>query len=215
MLILGINTSGDACEAMLLDDGAEIGGLSEPMLQGHDARLAPVAEQVMRMAGVAFTDLGRIAVVAGPGSFTGLRTGVAFARGLSLALGVPAVGVTSLEALDNLPAGGRVLGLLPAKRRPPQQTWWAQVLANGRGAGDCLELDAEGIGAIASGVDAICGGLADVPDLGPPRIVATPTARAAALFASRLADGDLPPARPIYVREPDATPMSVKPMARK
>jgi len=210
MLILGINTTGDACEAALLNDDAIVAELSEPMNQGHDARLAPVVQQVMAMSGTTFADLHRIAVIVGPGSFTGLRTGVAFARGLSLALGVPAIGVTSLEALDNLPMDQRVLGLLPAKRRPPEQTWWAQVLANGRGAGEALELDAEGIRTHAAGMDAVCGGLADVADTGIRRIAAVPTARAAARFAARLAPGDLPPPRPVYVREPDATPMSAK-----
>lgn len=208
MLILGINTAGDACEAALLDNGAAIAELSEPMNQGHDARLAPVVEQVMRMAGNTFADLGRIAVVVGPGSFTGLRTGVAFARGLSLALGVPAVGVTSLEALGSLPQDGHVLGLLPAKRRPPERTWWGQVIDQGRGRAEPFEAAEEALAIHASGVDAICGDLNDVFDFGPRRIIAAPTARAAAQFASRLAADDLPPPRPVYVREPDAKPMA-------
>lgn len=207
MLILGINTSGDACEAALLDNGAAIAELSEPINQGHDARLAPVVEQVMLMAGNTFADLGRIAVVVGPGSFTGLRTGVAFARGLSLALGIPAVGVTSLEALSGLPQDGYVLGLLPAKRRPPERTWWGQLIDQGRGGAEPFEVAEENLAANASGVDAVCGGLAGVPDFGLRRILAAPTAKAAALFASRLAANDLPPPRPVYVREPDAKPM--------
>ena len=81
--------------------------------------LRPWSNRSCSWRGNTFADLGRIAVVVGPGSFTGLRTGVAFARGLSLALGIPAVGVTSLEALERLPQDGRVLGLLgqaPAAR---------------------------------------------------------------------------------------------------
>jgi tRNA threonylcarbamoyladenosine biosynthesis protein TsaB len=208
VLILGINTSGDACEAALLDNGAIIAELSEPMNQGHDARLAPVVEQVMRMAGNTFADLGRIAVVVGPGSFTGLRTGVAFARGLSLALDIPAVGVTSLEALSGLPQDGYVLGLLPAKRRPPERTWWGQLIDRGRGGAEPFEASEEDLANLATGVDAICGDLAGVPDFGPNRIIAGPTAKAAAVFASRLAANDLPPPRPVYVREPDAKPMA-------
>ncbi|MDP3740179.1 MAG: tRNA (adenosine(37)-N6)-threonylcarbamoyltransferase complex dimerization subunit type 1 TsaB [Hyphomonadaceae bacterium] len=208
MLILGINTSGDACEAALLDDSAAIAELSELMSQGHDARLAPVVEQVMRMAGNTFADLKRIAVVVGPGSFTGLRTGVAFARGLSLALDIPAVGVTSLEALSALPQDSYVLGLLPAKRRPPERTWWGQLIDQGRGGAEPFEASEEDLASLASGVDAICGDLAGVPDFGPKRVIAGPTAKAAALFASRRAADDLPPPRPVYVREPDAKPMA-------
>lgn len=205
MLVLGVNTVGDTCEAALVEGGV-IAALAEPMSNGHDARLAPLVERLMRETGKSFGDLAQIAVVAGPGSFTGVRVGVAFARGLSLALEIPGAGVTSLEALDALPAGARVLGLLPAKRRPPQRTWWAQLVENGRGAAEPIELDEQGVRARATEVDALCGGLEGLSDIGKPGIAAMPTAKAAALLASRL-EGELPTARPIYVREPDATPM--------
>jgi tRNA threonylcarbamoyladenosine biosynthesis protein TsaB len=205
MLVLGINTVGEDCEAALVG-GSTLAELSEPMSNGHDARLAPLIGRLMRDAGRPFADLDRIAVIVGPGSFTGIRVGVAFARGLSLSLGIPAAGVTSLEALEGLPSTGPVLGLLPAKRRPPQRTWWGQALNKGRGADAPVELDAEGVRALAAKVGALCGGLEGVPDVGKPRIAALPTAKAAAVFVSRL-EGELPAARPAYVREPDATPM--------
>ena len=213
MLILGINTAGDTCEAALVRDGVVIGARWESMTQGHDARLAPVVDQVMREAGAAFSDLKRIAVVVGPGSFTGVRVGVAFARGLALALDISAVGVSSLEALEELPKQGRVLGLLPAKRRPPEKTWWGQVLADGRGAAEPFEASEDQLAALARDVVAVCGGLSDVPDLGVARIVSKPSAIAAAMFAGKLS-GDLPPPRPIYVREPDAKPMAATPTSR-
>ena len=205
MLVLGVNTVGDACEAALVK-GRAIAELSEPMSNGHDARLAPLVDRLMRDAKTPFAALDRIAVIVGPGSFTGVRVGVAFARGLSLALEIPSVGVTSLEALDGLPPDRRVLGLLPAKRRPPQRTWWAQLLDKGRGAASPVELDEQGVRELAQSADAICGNLGGLAELSKPGIPALPTARAAAELVSRL-DGDLPPARPVYVREPDATPM--------
>jgi tRNA threonylcarbamoyladenosine biosynthesis protein TsaB len=207
MLILGINTVADACEAALVRDGVVIADLSEPMNQGHDARLAPVVERLMAEADIAFADLNRVAIVVGPGSFTGVRVGVAFARGLSLSLDIPAVGVTSLEAIDGLPHRGYVLGLLPAKRRPPHRTWWGQLIDAGRGGAEPFEANENELSALAAGTDAVCGGLADLQNIGTRRISGAPSARAAALFASRLADRDLPPPRPVYVREPDATPM--------
>jgi len=208
MLVLGINTVADVCEAALVRDGALVAAVSEPMTQGHDARLAPVVEQVMREAGIAFADLDRIAVIVGPGSFTGVRVGVSFARALALALDIPAVGVSSLEALDSLPQSGRVLGVLAAKRRPPEKTWWAQQITGGRAAGEALEADADGIARLAAEAAAVCGHAASLPDaLAGVRIAAEPRAAAAALFAARLAADDLPAARPIYVREPDAAPM--------
>lgn len=206
MLVLGINTVGDACEAALVRDGAVAAECSEPMQQGHDARLAPLVERLMRDSGTPFSALDRIAVVVGPGSFTGVRVGVAFARGLALSLDKPAVGVTSLEALDGLPQEGRVLGLLPAKRRPPERTWWIQRLDAGRGIEAPGETDEAGIREIAKQAGAACGQAGPDFDLGPPLTEASPTARAAALFAARLT-GDLPPPRPVYVREPDARPM--------
>jgi tRNA threonylcarbamoyladenosine biosynthesis protein TsaB len=208
MLVLGINTVTDVCEAALVRDGALVVELGEPMNQGHDARLAPVVAQLMREAGVAFSDLDRVAVVIGPGSFTGVRVGVAFARGLSVASSrpTPVVGVTSLEALDALPKEKLVLGLLPAKRRPPEMTWWAQVLEAGRGRTLPAEVGEGELPSLLASVDAVCGGLYGVQDAGKRRIDAKPTAIAAALFASNLS-GELPEARPVYVREPDAKPM--------
>ncbi len=207
MLVLGINTVADACEAALVRDGVVIADHVEPMNQGHDARLAPVVETLMQKAGIAFADLNRVAVVVGPGSFTGVRVGVAFARGLGLSLDIPVVGVTSLEALDQLPQTGHVLGLLAAKRRPPERTWWAQQLAQGRAAGEAFEATAEDIARLAAETGAVSGQVESLPENLPGRSVpAAPRAAAAALFAARLT-GDLPAARPVYVREPDATPM--------
>jgi tRNA threonylcarbamoyladenosine biosynthesis protein TsaB len=133
--------------------------------------------------------------------------GVAFARGLTLSLEAPTVGVTSLEALEGMPPDKRVLGLLPAKRRPPERTWWAQILDKGRGAAGPVEVDVEGIRLMGREVDGLCGNLDGVPEFGGPRTLARPTAKAAAVFASCLDARDLPPARPVYVREPDARPM--------
>jgi tRNA threonylcarbamoyladenosine biosynthesis protein TsaB len=70
---------------------------------------------VMAEAGLAFDRLDRIAVTVGPGSFTGLRVGIAFAKGLALALDKPAVGIGTLEALA-AEAGGLVFAAIDARR---------------------------------------------------------------------------------------------------
>ena len=67
--------------------------------KGHAERLMPMMDEVMQEAGLAFSDIGRIAVTVGPGSFTGVRVGVAAARGLALASGIAAVGATSLAVM--------------------------------------------------------------------------------------------------------------------
>lgn len=207
MLVLGVNTVADACEAALVRGGVIVAEHAEPMNQGHDARLAPVVETLMRHAGIAFAALNRVAVVVGPGSFTGVRVGVAFARGLGLSLDVPVVGVTSLEALDALPQAGGALGVLAAKRRPPERTWWAQLLRDGRGDGEAFEAGAEEIARLAREAGVVCGHAGTLSeDVAATLIPAEPRATAAALFAARLTGG-LPAPRPVYAREPDATPM--------
>lgn len=203
MNILAINTVGRACEAAVISAGVEH-VVKEEMARGHDARIAPVVERAMQNAALGWGDLSRIAVVTGPGSFTGIRVGVAFARGLSLALKVPVAGLTALEALGCTHAG-KVLAVLPAQRRPPERTWWAQVLIAGRGAEPPVEIDEQQIAARAGEMDAIVG------DSPPECVLAdfeplTPDALAAARLCARI-EMETAPARPVYVRAPDAAPM--------
>ena len=83
----------------MLDGESVLASAREVMARGHQERLAPMAQQVMAEAGLSFDKIDRIAVTVGPGSFTGLRVGIAFAKGLALALDLPAVGIGTLEAL--------------------------------------------------------------------------------------------------------------------
>src|SRR6476619_4522024 len=100
MLILAIDTALDACAAGVLDTGAGklIARESEAMKRGHAEALMPLIARVMKASGIAFALLDRIAVTTGPGSFTGLRVGIAAARGIGLAATKPVVGLTTLAA---------------------------------------------------------------------------------------------------------------------
>src|SRR5260370_3040788 len=100
MLILAIDTALDACAAAVLDTGTSqlIARESQPMKRGHAEALMPLIARVMKQAGVPFAALDRIAVTAGPGSFTGLRVGLSAARGIALAAGKEVVGLTTLSA---------------------------------------------------------------------------------------------------------------------
>jgi tRNA threonylcarbamoyladenosine biosynthesis protein TsaB len=100
MLILAIDTALDACAAGVLDSdaGKMIAQESLAMKRGHAEALMPLIARVIRGCGIGFADLDRIAVTTGPGSFTGLRVGLSAARGIALAAGKPAVGVTTLTA---------------------------------------------------------------------------------------------------------------------
>ena len=100
MLILAIDTALDACAAGVLDTdaGKMIAQESQSMKRGHAEALMPLIARVMKASGIAFAALDRIAATSGPGSFTGLRVGLSAARGIALATGKPAVGVTTLTA---------------------------------------------------------------------------------------------------------------------
>jgi tRNA threonylcarbamoyladenosine biosynthesis protein TsaB len=99
--VLAIDTALESCSVAVLDTDRQgsMTSRSLPMMRGHAEALMPLIAAVMSAANVEFSDLDRIAVTVGPGSFTGLRVGVAAARGIALASGKPAVGLTTLAAL--------------------------------------------------------------------------------------------------------------------
>src|SRR6478735_1984689 len=99
MIVLGLDTCLSSCSVAVLDGERVVASAREVMARGHQERLAPMARTVMAQAGVPFGRLDRIAATVGPGSFTGLRVGVAFAKGLALALDRATVGIGTLEAL--------------------------------------------------------------------------------------------------------------------
>jgi len=100
MRVLAIDTALAACSAAIFDTehGHIVASESEPMLRGHAEALMPLVQRVMDAAYLTFPAIDRVAVTTGPGSFTGLRVGIAAARGIVLAAGKPAVGVTTLSA---------------------------------------------------------------------------------------------------------------------
>lgn len=101
MLVLAIDTALEACSAAIFDSDQEtiVSAETEIMARGHAESLMPLVERVMRDAGLDFFALDRIAVTVGPGSFTGLRVGIAAARGIALAAKKEVVGITTLAAL--------------------------------------------------------------------------------------------------------------------
>jgi tRNA threonylcarbamoyl adenosine modification protein YeaZ len=99
MRLLAIDTALAACSAAVYDSvTGMIAHESLPMTRGHAEALLPLIARVVAAAAVEFSALDRIVVTVGPGSFTGLRVGVSAARGIALAAGKPAVGITTLQA---------------------------------------------------------------------------------------------------------------------
>lgn len=118
MRILALDTSTAACSVAVLDGDAVRAELTLEVPRAHSTRLMPLVQQAIEESGLKRSDLELIAVGVGPGSFTGLRIGIATAKGLALGLGIPAVGVSSLKAIA-LGTGaqlGLVVPMLDAKR---------------------------------------------------------------------------------------------------
>ncbi len=108
MNVLAFDTCLSACSVAVLTSLREAGsgvpapaitGRHQEMARGHAEALMPMIDEAMGEAGLAYADLERIAVTVGPGTFTGVRIGVAAARGLALAVGCPIVSLTSFAAL--------------------------------------------------------------------------------------------------------------------
>lgn len=100
MRVLAIDTALEACSAAVLDTGNAAATVHESlaMVRGHAEALLPLIARVLDRANLDFSELDRIAVTTGPGSFTGLRVGISAARGIALAAGKPAVGLSTLAA---------------------------------------------------------------------------------------------------------------------
>lgn len=205
MIVLGLDTCLTACSVAVTDGGRVLAFASEVMARGHQERLAPMAERVMGEAGLAFDRLDRIGVTVGPGSFTGLRVGVAFAKGLGAALGVPAVGVGTLEALA-AEAGGLTFAAIDARR----DQIYLQGFEDGRAlmAADVLPVSvaAARLAELAMGrpLTLVGSGAPLLAGISPDaRIVAVEGADAR--HVARLAGGKATaPLRPLYLRAPDA-----------
>ena len=97
--VLGFDTSGPYCAAAIYQGGRIQVERNEAMAKGQAECLMPILEEALSEAGLDWKDLDRIGVGIGPGNFTGIRIAVSAARGLALALGMPAIGISAFEAL--------------------------------------------------------------------------------------------------------------------
>jgi tRNA threonylcarbamoyladenosine biosynthesis protein TsaB len=205
--ILALDTCVDACSVAVWADGRALAAISEPMQRGHQERLAPMVVEALAAAGLNPSQIDRIAVTTGPGSFTGLRVGLAFAKGLALALDRPCVGIGALEALALSAGDGFVAACLDARRGRV----YLQVFIDGRAvmAPDVLDTEV----AAARIAELWTGGPARLVGSGAPLIaqvlpgasveaLATPDAGVLARLAATREAGPAP--RPLYLRAPDA-----------
>jgi tRNA threonylcarbamoyladenosine biosynthesis protein TsaB len=185
--IFAFDTATSVAACALVRDGEAVG-------EAHtEARLVlHAADELMRAAGVAPAELDGIVVGTGPGSFTGIRIGLATARGLALALDVPVAGVSTLDAY----AGGRPV--IDARR--------GEVFSDGPAVTRPEELDVDGSRLVGDGAvryrDVFEARGADVPP--DDDVVHLPSARLLAAHAGEFDSADA--VAPLYVRSPDAKP---------
>ena len=189
-LILAFDTSAAHCAAALLSGGRVIAERAEEMGKGQAERLMPVLQEMLDGVGATWRDLAAIGVGVGPGNFTGVRIAVSAARGLALSLKVPAIGVTSFEAL----AEGR---------EPPLAT-----LIDARRGAVYLQCFPGGAPKMLPREDALAeaAGLPVVEATDPALL-----ARGIARVAASLAGTPQPRPAPLYLRGADAAPPSDPP----
>lgn len=206
-LILALDTAAAHCAAALVQGGQLRAERVEPMARGQAERLLPLASELLAEAGADWPEIGLIAVGTGPGNFTGLRIGVAAARGLALGRGIPAIGVSLFESLAvGLP--GPVLVTLDDRR----DGLFAQRLLDGRPEGAPVEAGfaelSAALGPLAPGTLCLGHRAAEVAALlgagAGSEAVAPDPAAIARVAAARHAAGGAPRPAPLYIRRADA-----------
>src|SRR6202521_3847989 len=218
MLILAIDTALDACAAGVLDTdaGKLIARESLAMRRAHAEALMPLIARVIKEAAIAFAALDRIAVTTGPGSFTGLRVGLSAARGIALAANKPVVGLTTLTAyaapLVSQDGEHPVISAIDARH---DHVYLQAVSGNGssliRPRVASIE---EALGAARFGAPHLVGNAAQIladrwPAQAPPpfKVDALPAPDIAwVAWLGAAVSPNTAPARPFYLRAPDAKP---------
>ena len=213
MIILALDTAMAACSAAIVDTdrALPLAAAFVAMERGHAEALAPMVATVLREAGLSASDIDRIAVTTGPGTFTGVRIGLALARGFGAARSIPVIGIDTLSAIAANDESGRPLLVacdarnselyaasfdpIRAMIRPPYVTSAAEA------ARDISE-DAIVIGSAARAVLTASGR----SDLAISSASDLPVAAQFARLALSALPGDMPV--PLYLRAPDAKPQS-------
>lgn len=209
MIVLGVDTALNACSVAVVDGDRVLASTTETMVRGQQERLSPMVRDLLQEAGVRPAQVGRVAVTVGPGSFTGLRIGLAFAKGFAFAREVPCVGVGTLEALAGSASGA---GLTAAVIDANQGQVYLQLFESGRSlmAPDRLsvELASARLAELYAGGQAVLVGsgahlLKEVLRGAEISTLHTPDPAVVARIGAAVREPP-PPARPLYLRAPYA-----------
>lgn len=219
-LMLGIDTATTGCSVALMDDVTCLAEHQSRIPRGQSEALAPMIDEVMKLAGISFDRLDGIAVTRGPGAFTGLRIGLAAARAMALAIAKPCIGITTFDSLsvqarqrENIETGTALLVAIESKR--------AEIFVSMHGSDDALLIEPtavkpeaietmpEGIvslivvGDASEKVESALIGRVDVRRI---HDIEVPDAKVvAALGLNILGEPTLAPPTPFYLRPPDAS----------
>lgn len=219
MIVLALDTAGVDCAAAVYDSGRNtvLGEASDMIGKGHAEHLIGIVDRALDQAGMALSHIDRLAVTIGPGSFTGIRVGVAAARGFALSLNVPAVGVTTLEVMaaaqrEKTP-GRAVLAAMDAKR---DEIYLQPFAADGSPLAEPRAVSVAEAQAFAAGFDGEITGSA-TPLLkagaGGDHANTFPISLVARLGAAASPHTGKP--KPLYLRGPDAKPQAGYAIARR
>ncbi len=226
--ILGLDSSAGACSAAIWRDGTIAARRSEAMERGHAERLIPMIVEVLAEAGLGFAALDAVGVTTGPGAFTGLRIGLAAARGIGLAAAKPVIGVTSFEAVaaaipDGARARRKTIVAIDTKRGDLYvQAFTAALAADGDGAvmapldlvarfaGEAVLVAGDGIGILRAAAGEIPGNIVFDSEIRRPDGAAVALLADVRLAGARMGGAPWAAVEPLYLRAPDATPLSMQ-----
>ena len=219
-MILAFDTTTSACAAAVCDGDAVVAERSVALERGHAEILMPMIEAVLAAAGAGYDTLTGIAVTRGPGAFTGIRIGLAAARGLALATGLPVTGVTTLAAMARTAAAetgrARIAIVMDTKRRD----YFVQVFERkGTACADAAVVApdrlADHFAGLAGGALAVAGdGLGSVPEGAVPagaEMLAGVTSPAPLAIAQVARNTPAATPVPLYLRAPEARLPAAKP----
>ena len=215
MLILAIDSAGNGCSACVWQDGKVLAFREERMERGQDARLLPLIQETLSAANTDFTKLDRIAVARGPGSFTGLRIGLAAARGIGLASNKPVIGIDRFSVFREQvkETQKNLLVAIDAKRAELFCTFYP---VNGNAQPPTMMTLDEINAFLGNTPDTIITGDADLATHPNYQKISEQEAVTLASLAAKAdaADPHNQP-RPLYIRTPDVTIKKMVPQLRK
>jgi tRNA threonylcarbamoyl adenosine modification protein YeaZ len=205
--LLAVDTALGACSVAILDGDAVLAHRFVEIERGHAEALAPMVEEAMQRAKLPFAALDRLAVTTGPGTFTGQRVGLAFMRGLRVALNRPLNGVTTLAAMAAAAMAQTGLGAAAALHDARRNEVYLEIVSQDVVAPIVLPFD-EAVATVARrGRIALAGTAAAAAAGRLDGAVLSSVRQPDALWVARLARNSVPaltPPKPLYLRPPDA-----------